>query len=400
MCWCRDLERRYHSGPNVNSDRRLTTFVVVLRQLGSIAHTELKSLGWLDARIEPLEIDVQHIAFPLNTSFDAHQRELKGMVSFPMSIIEREAEILPAVDPHERLRLAIEVWMNGVGIPVNDKTAMIPKKWERLGHLALFQHEVFTQDVWKQIRKHREVEGLWRAIADALKVDAIGIQHAIADDEYRSSQVELLLGTSQVEFVDHGIIYAFDAAKVMFSSGNITERRRIGSIEMTGEKVIDAFAGVGYYTFPMLIHGKAAHVHACEFNPHSLEGLRLGSRLNGIEKKITIHEGDNRQSLPKLRGSADRCHLGLLPSSEAVWLDCLLALKPSGGCLHVHMNVEEENINSWAEETVHRFQSMADEHQLGFTMSYEHLEKVKWFAPRVRHVVLDVRAIPSATIVQ
>ena len=60
----------------------------------------------------------------------------------------------------------------------------------------------------------------------------------------------------------------------MFSSGNITERRRIGALDMSGETVVDAYAGVGYYAFPMLIHSGAARVHACEINPASLEGLR------------------------------------------------------------------------------------------------------------------------------
>ena len=91
-----------------------------------------------------------------------------------------------------------------------------------------------------------------------LKVGALGVQAPVANDTFRSSQVEMLLGTSTVEFTDHGMTYTFDAAKVMFSSGNVTERRRIGALDMDGEVVVDAYAGVGYYTFPMLVHAGAA----------------------------------------------------------------------------------------------------------------------------------------------
>ena len=199
-----------------------------------------------------------------------------------------------------------------------------------------------------------------------------------------------MLGDSSVVFTDHGMTYTFDAAKVMFSSGNITERRRIGNLDMRDEVVVDAYAGVGYYTFPMLMHAGAAHVHACEINPASLAGLRAGAEANGIVGKMTVHEGDNLASLAELKGVADRCHLGLLPSSEKVWEACLLALKPTGGTLHVHMNVEEERIEAWVEQTVNRFKQMTEAHQLGFEVRPHHLERVKWFAPRVRHVVLDL----------
>jgi tRNA G37 N-methylase Trm5 len=180
----------------------------------------------------------------------------------------------------------------------------------------------------------------------------------------------------------------------MFSSGNVTERRRIGGMNMQGEVVVDAYAGVGYYTFPMLVHAGAAHVHACEINPASIAGLRAGAAANGLLERLTVHEGDNHVALLGLKGLADRCHLGLLPSSEPVWEPCLLALKPSGGVLHVHMNVEEERIEAWTAATIHAFELLVAKHELGFTVQATHVERVKWFAPRVRHVVLDLSFRP------
>ena len=181
----------------------------------------------------------------------------------------------------------------------------------------------------------------------------------------------------------------------MFSSGNITERRRIGAMNMNGETIVDAFAGIGYYSFPMIVNAGATHVHACEMNPASIEGLLLGAHKNQIENKITVHRGDNQTTLPLLKGKVDRCHLGLLPSSEAAWGLCLEALKPEGGWLHVHMNVEEEKIDRWKETTVDRMQTMSDECNLGFSIQGVHLERVKWYAPFVRHVVFDIECRPK-----
>ena len=58
------------------------------------------------------------------------------------------------------------------------------------------------------------------------------------------------------------------------------------------------------------------------------------------------------------------------------------------------MNVEEERIDAWVEATVLRFQSLVDVHGLTFNVEPVHLERVKWFAPRVRHVVLDLNLRP------
>ena len=69
--------------------------------------------------------------------------------------------------------------------------------------------------------------------------------------------------------------YGFDVTRVMFSSGNVSERGRIGEMDLSGEVVVDAFAGIGYYTLPMLVRGRARHVHACEMNRQS-QGPALG----------------------------------------------------------------------------------------------------------------------------
>ena len=62
----------------------------------------------------------------------------------------------------------------------------------------------------------------------------------------------------------------------MFSSGNVSEKARIARIDVRGETVLDLYAGIGYWTLPFLVHGRAERVHACEMNPFSIEALRRG----------------------------------------------------------------------------------------------------------------------------
>ena len=370
-------------------------FAVVDRKKGADVHAFLKQHGWLDPSIETVTLDATMIGFPLVfADLQAVDNNLLSGLPEDVELRQHASSERSPVDPHQRMKVAVEDWFASHGLNIDDVAGAMPMKWERLGDLVLLPRVTMTHPAWKALRDHPDSDRLWQAIAQALNAVSLGVQGPIADDRFRSSQVEMLTGSSHVEFLDHGLRYAFDAAKVMFSSGNVTERRRIGSFNMEGEVVVDAYAGVGYYTFPMLVHARASHVHACEINPASLEALRKGAALNGIEGRLTVHPGDNATTLPALKGIADRCHMGLLPSSEAVWEHGLLTLKPTGGMLHIHMNVEEEHIESWCESTVEHVQSLAEKHGLAFSVKAEHLEKVKWFAPRVRHVVLDLMVTP------
>ena len=301
----------------------------------------------------------------------------------------------PPIDPHKRLAKEVETWLDDEGIDLELIDAMLeqlPKKWEMLGDLALLPSDSFNNEDWQFIldASLREQQ-LWQAIANALKVNRIGRQNPVKDDITRTSQAELLLGDSGwVEFQDHGVRFGFDMSEVMFSSGNITERRRMGNFDMTGEVVVDCYAGIGYYTQHMLKRGNAKLVHACEINPNSIRALKWSAQANEVSERLVVHAGDNQETLPGLAGIADRCNLGLLPSSEPVWELALNCLKPEGGILHVHMNVEEEKIPDFLDYTLGEFRRLAKENGRVCEVEMQHVEKVKWFAPRVRHIVMDV----------
>ena len=38
----------------------------------------------------------------------------------------------------------------------------------------------------------------------------------------------------------------------------------MGGIGCKGETIVDLFCGIGYYVVPMLVHGQAAMIYACE----------------------------------------------------------------------------------------------------------------------------------------
>lgn len=187
----------------------------------------------------------------------------------------------------------------------------------------------------------------------------------------------------------------------------------------------------GYFTLPLLVHAKAEHVHACELNPDSVEALRRGLVANDVADRCTVHPGDNQLSAPKLSGTCDRVHLGLIPSSQLAWpLACNALRRDKPGMLHVHANVNKADIDAWAErlkvelsrifdgaassrtsslEAMHPDQRASweaaaatstqengggSEGNARWTVEVLHIELVKWYAPKIRHVVADVRCTP------
>lgn len=132
---------------------------------------------------------------------------------------------------------------------------------------------------------------------------------------------------------ENGIHFGFDITRVMFCSGNVTERMRMGREKVAGQVIVDLYCGVGYYTLPFLVHGKAAHVHACEWNPNSILAFRSNlERARVSPSRCSVYEGDNALSAPALASMADRVCLGLLPSSVAGWPLAAIVLKVRSTC--------------------------------------------------------------------
>ncbi len=355
--------------------------VIVPLQFGEAMYENLRRLKALNKQYTPVRIN-EELALPISS-----ESPFFHSIGIPYRIEQVMFEHSPpSINPHRQLK---EVIQEFIPQGMEHVFEFIPTKWERLDDLILFPKEAFTQPIWGEIIQDKN--NFFEQIANVLQGRRVGRQQPIANDTIRSSQMELLLGDSSwVEVKDNGLFYGFDACKVMYSSGNVTERHRMGSLNVEGEIIVDAFAGIGYYSLPLLVHGKATHVHACELNPESIKALNWAAEKNDVSQSITIHEGDNQSTLPNLRGIADRVLLGLLPSSEAAWKPAISTLKEQGGSLHIHMNVEEEHIEQWTKDTIQTCLNYAKSDDRDWRCTHQHLEKVKWYAPRVRHVVLDV----------
>jgi tRNA wybutosine-synthesizing protein 3 len=175
-------------------------------------------------------------------------------------------------------------------IPSNKK--LLPKKYEIVGDVLMLPENSFCNDTWNNILGFRDDSLLdWRnnfwfgLTLCFTNINKIG-RKGLIEGEKRESTIKLLypeLGRPEltgpnepgwVNLSENGISFGFDITRVMFCSGNITERIRMSKQDCKNQVIVDLYCGIGYYTMPFLVYGGASHIHACEWNPNSILSLK------------------------------------------------------------------------------------------------------------------------------
>jgi len=249
----------------------------------------------------------------------------------------------------------------------------LPDKWEMIGEVLVLKlpHELSGCKV-------AVAEGYARVLgAKAVLQDVGGI-----DGDLRIPQVEKLWGgsTETVHLAD-GVRFKLDAAKVMFSSGNLPERMRMARISRPGETVVDMFAGIGYFTVPMALHSRPERIFACEVNPVAFHYLQENARINRVEN-LTPLLGDCRETAPE--GVADRIVMGYLRAQD--FLDKAMRVAGPEAVLHYHEACPNELIGTRPWSAVREAAEKAERR-----IELLRLFRLKSYAPGVSHVVLDAR---------
>ncbi|MDS0282386.1 class I SAM-dependent methyltransferase [Haloarcula onubensis] len=211
---------------------------------------------------------------------------------------------------------------------------------------------------------------------------------------HREPDVTVIAGEGDTETVhtEHGTEYGLDLAEVMFSPGNKAERARMGDIVEAGERVLDMFAGIGYFTLPMARAG--ADVVAVERNPTAFRYLVENTMRNGVADRVESYRADCRDVLATGldafgdAATVDRAVLGYYDATdpEAGYLDHALAALAPGGTLHVHETTPEQLV---FERPVERLEAAAAD--AGRPVEVLDTRRVKSHSEGVVHVVVDAR---------
>lgn len=233
---------------------------------------------------------------------------------------------------------------------------------------------------------------LGAAWQEELGVETVLVRVGPIAGELRHPRVETIAGQgTETEVVEFGIRWRFDAARIMFAAGNRTERRRAGAAVHPGERVVDLFAGIGYFAIPAAVRGRAARVIAVDKNPVAIRYLGENAARNGVADRVVGVLGDNREVALERR-AADRVFLGYLPDAVPWVGRAIELLKTEGGTIHVHLVGDVRGGADAAAGRVARATRDAGGCLLGSPTARE----VKPYGPGRNHYVVDVAVRPGS----
>ncbi|MFW6017195.1 MAG: class I SAM-dependent methyltransferase [Halapricum sp.] len=214
---------------------------------------------------------------------------------------------------------------------------------------------------------------------------------------HREPDVTVVAGEGDTRTVhrEHGIEYGLDLSKVMFSPGNKAERARMGTIVEPNERVLDMFAGIGYFTLPMADAG--AEVIAIEHNPAAFEFLLENAMRNGVHQRVQAYRADNRDVLAEGldafgdASTVDRIVMGYYDATEQgedgyTYLGPALEALAPGGTIHVHEATPEPLA---FDRPIERLEDAASSQ--GRSVTVLDARRVKGYSEGVVHVVVDAR---------
>jgi tRNA wybutosine-synthesizing protein 2 len=186
---------------------------------------------------------------------------------------------------------------------------------------------------------------------------------------------------------EHGVKYKFDITKIMFSQGNLRERRYLSSLVKNGEVIVDMFAGIGYFSLPIGKLAKPKKIYSIELNPVSFKYLQENIELNNLEDVIQPINGDSKEIVLNLSSKgikADRVIMGVFPAPKDFINEALTLTKDSSTIFHYEgIADKEEYMNLYYE-----FSEVAQ--KAGFKTKLKDKRFVKSYGPGLYHVVLDI----------
>ena len=259
----------------------------------------------------------------------------------------------------------------------DDLISELPRKWEKIGKVLVIKLPA-------SLESYSSVIG--ERYAQYLDCKSVLLDTGGITGTYREPVIRHIYGKKNTETIHHenGVTFYLDPQKIMFSSGNMDERIRMGSISNSSESVVDLFAGIGYFTIPMAVYSKPERIIACEINPVSFKYLEKNIDSNKVSDIVEPRLGDSQHVAPK--EIADRVIMGYIQKTRALLPTAIESLKDHCGIIHYHDTFPDKKIPKTPVDMIQlyctRYQRVAD-------LLYYH--RIKSYAPGISHYVFDIR---------
>ena len=266
-----------------------------------------------------------------------------------------------------------------------EELCLLPRGYQTIGNIMIIKLKPALLD------KKELIGGVCLDLLPYIK--SIFINHGKISGKFRQPEkIEFLMGENNpvVMHVEHGVKYKFDITQIMFSKGNINERKYLATLIKPDEIIVDMFAGIGYFSLPIAKHSQVEIIYSIELNPNSYKYLVENIKLNQLEKKRTPINGDCKLEVVKLSNMGIRAHrviMGVFPAPKEYITEALSLVKDDGTIYHYEGVVDKSNYIKLYKE----FGEIANEE--GYQCDLKSKRFVKSFGPNLFHIVLDIFVI-------
>ncbi len=203
-----------------------------------------------------------------------------------------------------------------------------PSGFDMIGDLAI-------------IKLNEELEGKEKVIAEQLlklkQVKTVLKKEGKVDNEFRVRKYKVIGGenTKETLHIEFGCRYKLNIETAYFSPRLGNERERITNQIKDKEKILVMFAGIGPYAIQIAKY-KDADIWGVEINPEGIKYFRENAKLNKVEKKIKIFEGDVRKIVSEWDEKFDRIIMPL-PKDAETFLDVAKKVSGKNTIIHLYM---------------------------------------------------------------
>jgi tRNA wybutosine-synthesizing protein 2 len=260
----------------------------------------------------------------------------------------------------------------------------LPKGYQIIGKILLIKLD-------KKLLKHKKSIG--KSIIEILPyVHTVCLMKEIKGIT-RKPRIEVIAGckSTQTLHKEYNCQFLLDVSEVMWSQGNKNERMRLAKLVKPKETIVDMFAGIGYFSIFLAKYCKPEKIYAIDINPKAIEYLRKNIWLNDVENKIEVLQGDCRLFAKPLENTADRIIMGYLFKTEK-FLSYAFKIAKNNAVIHFHRTVKQEEIEKIKKKIIEIGKKNKVKIKILKTV------KVKSYAPKILHVVLDLEVIKKRSI--
>ncbi|MEJ2294165.1 MAG: class I SAM-dependent methyltransferase family protein [Candidatus Lokiarchaeota archaeon] len=222
------------------------------------------------------------------------------------------------------------------------------------------------------------------------KIKGVYLNSGRIEGRFREPEnIQFITGEDNPEVIhrEHGVIYKFDITKVMYSKGNINERKYLAQLVKNQEVIVDMFAGIGYFSLPIAKNAHPTKIYSIELNPVSYHYLVENVKLNNLEDIIVPIQGNCKEKVVELYNSgvrADRVIMGIFPAPKDYIPEALLLLKDSGTIYHYEGVALNKEVHLLFED----FAEIAERKNLSCLLIEQRV--VKSYGPHLFHIVNDI----------